>query len=65
MLPCIVWYKFTDVSEESASSIFLKTTRNHVPEDSAIHNHRGDWVTIDGVWIGNRIYWTFTERNYK
>jgi hypothetical protein len=23
------------------------------------------WVTIDGVWIGNWIYWTFTERNYK
>jgi hypothetical protein len=24
-----------------------------------------DWVTIDGVWIGNRIYWTLAERNYK
>jgi hypothetical protein len=23
------------------------------------------WVIIDGVWIGNRIYWTLTERNYK
>jgi hypothetical protein len=21
-------------------------------------------VTTDGVWIGNRIYWTLTERNY-
>jgi hypothetical protein len=24
-----------------------------------------DLVIIDGVWIGNRIYWTFTTRNYK
>jgi hypothetical protein len=24
-----------------------------------------DGVTIDGVWIGNRIYLTLTERNYK
>jgi hypothetical protein len=23
------------------------------------------WVTIDGVWIGNWIYWTLTDRNYK
>jgi hypothetical protein len=23
-----------------------------------------DWVTVDGVWIGNRIYWTPTSRNY-
>jgi hypothetical protein len=22
-------------------------------------------VTIDGIWIGNRIYWTITTRNYK
>jgi hypothetical protein len=22
-------------------------------------------VTIDGVWIGNCIYWTLTELNYK
>jgi hypothetical protein len=22
-------------------------------------------VTVDGVWIGDRIYWTLTERNYK
>jgi hypothetical protein len=22
-------------------------------------------VTIDGVWIGNSIYSTFTDRNYK
>jgi hypothetical protein len=22
-------------------------------------------VTKDEVWIGNRIYWTFTARNYK
>jgi hypothetical protein len=22
-------------------------------------------VTIDGVWIGNCIYWTLTDRNYK
>jgi hypothetical protein len=22
------------------------------------------WVTIDGVWLSNRIYWTLTERNY-
>jgi hypothetical protein len=21
------------------------------------------WVIIDGVWIGNRIYWTIRERN--
>jgi hypothetical protein len=24
-----------------------------------------DCPTIDGVWIGNWIYWTLTERNYK
>jgi hypothetical protein len=24
-----------------------------------------DRVTMDGVWIGNWIYWTLTERNYK
>jgi hypothetical protein len=24
-----------------------------------------DWVSVDGVWIGNWIYWTLTERNYK
>jgi hypothetical protein len=24
-----------------------------------------DWVTVDGVRTGNRIYWTFEERNYK
>jgi hypothetical protein len=24
-----------------------------------------DWVTIDGDWIGSRIYWTLTDRNYK
>jgi hypothetical protein len=24
-----------------------------------------DRVTVDGVWIGNRIYWTLTERNYR
>jgi hypothetical protein len=24
-----------------------------------------DSVTVDGVWIRNRIYWTITERNYK
>jgi hypothetical protein len=23
------------------------------------------WVTIDGIWIGNWIYWTLTERNCK
>jgi hypothetical protein len=23
------------------------------------------WVTIDGVWIGNWIYWSLTVRNYK
>jgi hypothetical protein len=23
------------------------------------------WVTIDGVWIGNWIYWILTEPNYK
>jgi hypothetical protein len=23
------------------------------------------WVTIDGVWVRNWIYWAFTERNYK
>jgi hypothetical protein len=23
------------------------------------------WVTTDGVWIGNLIYWTLTDRNYK
>jgi hypothetical protein len=21
-------------------------------------------VTIDGVWTGNSIYWTLTDRNY-
>jgi hypothetical protein len=23
------------------------------------------WVTRDGVWIGNRMYWTLIDRNYK
>jgi hypothetical protein len=23
-----------------------------------------DWMTIGGVWTGNRIYWTLRERNY-
>jgi hypothetical protein len=23
------------------------------------------WLTIDRVWVGNWIYWTLTERNYK
>jgi hypothetical protein len=23
------------------------------------------WVTIDGGWIGNWIYWTLTDRNYS
>jgi hypothetical protein len=23
------------------------------------------WVTVDEVWIGNLIYWTLTDRNYK
>jgi hypothetical protein len=24
-----------------------------------------DEVTTDDIWIGNRIYWTLAERNYK
>jgi hypothetical protein len=23
------------------------------------------WVTTDGVWLGNWIYWTLTDRNYQ
>jgi hypothetical protein len=23
------------------------------------------WVTVEGVWIGNWIYWTLTDHNYK
>jgi hypothetical protein len=23
------------------------------------------WVTVDGVWIGNWIYWTLTDHNYQ
>jgi hypothetical protein len=22
------------------------------------------WVTTDGVWVGNSVYWTITEHNY-
>jgi hypothetical protein len=24
-----------------------------------------DRLIIDGIWIGNRIYWTLTTRNYN
>jgi hypothetical protein len=23
------------------------------------------WVTTDGVWIGDSIYWPLTDHNYK
>jgi hypothetical protein len=23
------------------------------------------WVSIDGVWFVNRIYWTLAQRNWK
>jgi hypothetical protein len=37
------------------------------PLYSAIPDHIyiATWFTIDGVWIGNRIYWELTERNYS
>jgi hypothetical protein len=37
-------------------SINMAPTRNIVSHD---------WVNIDGVWIGDWIFWTLTERNYK
>jgi hypothetical protein len=43
-------------------------TLHFIPENSIIHNlycpsivQPGDSVTIDGLWIVNRIYWTLCD----
>jgi hypothetical protein len=51
LLRCVVWYKFTDVSELLAASIirarsvvlsvtFYQATRRNIPEDSHFHTRR-------------------------
>jgi hypothetical protein len=39
--------------------------RQQLCKQSNTHRRSLVWVTIDGILIGNWIYWTLTERNYK
>jgi hypothetical protein len=58
----------TDNKLSPIAYVYRSAARHRSHKDS--HEHVGlilsrVWVTIHGVWIGNWIYWTLTDRNYK
>jgi hypothetical protein len=61
------------VTRRLSSKRFSQSERNHTENtlvrklivDSIDYILSRDGVTIDGVWIGNRIYWTLPDRHYK